>query len=181
MEYLTLHDIPQRHCNPVHSHRMASQSGERPVAHMAAVCDIISFTSSSDLEPHTETVLLLPAHFPRCVVCSGSRKEAPQHLPLKFITLPELSPASSSIPSDSCSFCRHSFPFDDSMGLNNVPGHLPRPQDKGCTEAEHKGFLDWFLTKTATQEHLQRSSPPLQPGEQAFPGKLPSFNEVSTV
>lgn len=181
MEYLTLHDIPQRHCNPVHSHRMASQSSERPVAHMAAVCDIISFTSSSDPENPTERVLLLPAHFPRCVVCSGNRKEAPQHLPLKFITLPKLSPASSSIPSDPCSFCRPPSPFDDSMGLNNVPGHLPHPHSKGRTDAERDEFRDWFRTKTASQDHLQRSSPPLQPGEQAFPGKLPSFNEVSTV
>lgn len=36
MEYLTLQDIPHRHCNPVHPHRMASQSSERPGTHMAA-------------------------------------------------------------------------------------------------------------------------------------------------
>ncbi|UPX10603.1 homeodomain super, variant 2 [Ascochyta rabiei] len=36
MEYLTLQDIPHRHCNPVNSHRMASLSSERPVGHMAA-------------------------------------------------------------------------------------------------------------------------------------------------
>lgn len=43
MEYLTLHDIPQRHYNPTHSHRMASQPSERPMAQMAAVCEIFSF------------------------------------------------------------------------------------------------------------------------------------------
>jgi hypothetical protein len=35
MEYLTLQDIPQRHCHPVHSHRM-SHSAERSLGNMAA-------------------------------------------------------------------------------------------------------------------------------------------------
>jgi hypothetical protein len=32
---------------------------------------------------------------------------------------------------------------------------------------------------TTDQNHHMRSSPPIQPGEQNFPGKLPSFSEVS--
>ena len=33
-------------------------------------------------------------------------------------------------------------------------------------------------TLTESQNHHMRSSPPIQPGEQNFPGKLPSFSEV---
>jgi hypothetical protein len=37
---------------------------------------------------------------------------------------------------------------------------------------------DSSTTLTDSQNHHMRSSPPIQPGEQSFPGKLPSFSEV---
>lgn len=183
MEYLTLHDIPQRHCNPVHSHRMASQSGERPVAHMAAVCDIFSFGSTSNPENPEKRPLFLPPHSPQrselFAKVSGSRKKAPQqHLPLKEITLSKLSPAFPSTPSDPCSTSHPLSLLDITMGILHLPDH---PPNTACTRAEWDEYLDWCSTKTASQTYLQRSSPPLQPGEQSFPGKLPSFDEVSTV
>lgn len=179
MEYLTLHDIPQRHCNPVQSHRMASQSSERPAAHMAAVCDIFSFHSTFDPEKRP---LFLPPHSPRSselsAQVSASRKNAPkQHLPLREITLPELSPTSPSTPSGPYR-SRPLSSLDGTMGLHRLPDY---PSNKACTLHDWNEYLDWCSTKTASQAHLQRSSPPLQPGEQNFPGKLPSFDEVSTI
>jgi hypothetical protein len=174
MEYLTLHDIPQRHCNPVHSHRMASQSSERPVAHMAAVCDIFSFHSTPNPEKRS---LFLPSHSPRgsdlyAHILGNNRSAQRQHL-LKENTLPQ-----SSSPSRSAD---PSFPLtspDRRMGLHCPPDHSP---ERACAPAAWDEYLEWCSAKRASQNHLQRSSPPLQPGEQNFPGKLPSFDEVSTV
>ena len=178
MEYLTLQDIPQRHCNTVHSHRMTSQSSERPVGHMAAVCS----TSSSSAPPPNTHCLLPPHHpIPYGYVYRKQTLERvaayPVFPPLKEIELPAPSisppdPSAQTCPSSESSvFCKM---LDDDI-TKSQRTILPPPQFK-------EDHLSWVHTKTASQNHLQRSSPPLQPGEQqSFPGKLPSFNEVSTV
>ncbi|KAF3033626.1 hypothetical protein E8E12_003200 [Didymella heteroderae] len=138
---------------------MASQSSERPVAHMAAP-------------------LFVPSHSPRAselvAYISGSRKKAPQQHLLKEITLPKLPIASPSTPPDPYSTSIPLALLDGEMGLHRLPDH---PPNKACTVAEWSEYVEWCSTKTAAQNHLQRSSPPLQPGEQNFPGKLPSFDE----
>ncbi|KAF1922797.1 uncharacterized protein M421DRAFT_349127 [Didymella exigua CBS 183.55] len=182
MEYLTLHDIPQRHCNPVHSHRMASQSDERPAAHMVAVCDIFSFDCTST--PGTVR-LFLPPHTHRAsyVFASRRRETAAQArtLPTREIVLPELSSVSPPTPPYlPGTFPSHTF-LEVEMEKNKPgPDCTPDPTIAAalkCSDAVHDEYVDWCNTKTASQNHLQRSSPPLQPGEQNFPGKLPSFDE----
>lgn len=187
MEYLTLQDIPHRHCNPVHSHRMASQSSERPVGHMAAVCD----TFSSHCPPSsTPPLALLPPHQPLIYYAYAprdhrsierdliERKGPPE--PLQQIVLPRLLPSSSplptSVPQDAGDLefrVALKGDTDPSKHVNLHSAHLE------VDTRTKKHFLSWLDTKTSSQTHLQRNSPPLQPGEQNFPGKLPSFDEVS--
>lgn len=183
MEYLTLQDIPQRHCNPVHSHRMASQSSERPVGHMAAVRDIFSFDSAPT---STASRLFLPPHQPRVsyAYASRSRRKVAQarHLPeeLREIALPEpllVSPPTPPDPSGDVFFRNL---LESEMDCDRLDKTLAATLPCRDVVVLNK-YFEWCNTKTASQNHLQRSSPPLQPGEQNFPGKLPSFDEVSTV
>ncbi|CAO2653905.1 Nn.00g106380.m01.CDS01 [Neocucurbitaria sp. VM-36] len=51
---------------------------------------------------------------------------------------------------------------------------IPRTRDVN-REAPYLNSTDSTLTEE--QNHQMRSSPPIQPGEQTFPGKLPSFSE----
>lgn len=192
MEYLTLHDIPQRHCNPVHSHRMTSQSSERPVGRMVAVCKLYSFVSTtpSDLP---QLVLPPPVLLVSYAYATRSNNEAAQAqrppLPLRGITLPDPPPVS--LPT-----APPPNPPGDSLfrtyleSQMNHESHKRKPDSQldstlantlPCSEAVWDIYVDWCNAKTARQNHLQRSSPPLQPGETTFPGKLPSFDEVSTV
>lgn len=188
MEYLTLQDIPHRHCNPVHSHRMASQSSERPVTHMAAVCDTYSSNSTPTFNPFR---LFLPPHQP--LVCYGyascidslERAAAQANLPpknLREIILPEPSQSPHLLPASTPQL------FEDDLFHGALEGDMdPFKRDyalhatRSCSPAGRERYISWYDTKITSQNHLQRSSPPLQPGEQNFPGKLPSFDEVSIV
>jgi hypothetical protein len=189
MEYLTLQDIPHRHCNPVLSHRMASQSSERPGTHMAAVRRNYSYPPESDSTPPS---LLLPMHEPLVSYGYASRHDSivraevlakhssgPQEL--KEITLPirPAPPASSHTPEHQTrgdSLFMSSLESDmNILNHDDPPIRATRP---GSSDEKHR-HNDWAITKTESQPHLQRNSPPLQPGEQNFPGKLPSFDEVS--
>lgn len=180
MEYLTLQDIPHRHCNPVHSHRMASQSSEMPVGHMAAVCDTYSSSSSpTPSPPH----LLLPPHQP--LVCysyasridSLERAAAQSDIPptqLRAITLPELPNSPNPLPSSTlqlfeCVPFRGSLESDMSPFKHNYASYAAR----ACSPTARDNHISWYNTKTTPQSHLQRSSPPLQPGEQNFRGSFP--------
>lgn len=181
MEYLTLQDIPHRHCSTVHSHKMAPQSSERSAGHMAAVCNIYSSDSPLSSSPHH---LLLPPHQP--LVCYAyaspiaSNNEQQPPPALKEITLPELSkrllPHHTYAPQDT----------RDKYFLVSLEGDADPSKPANLLSATQPGdlqiltqHLSWYNAKTRMQTHLQRSSPPLQPGEQNFPGKLPSFDEVS--
>lgn len=183
MEYLTLQDIPHRHCNPVHSHTMASQSSERPVGHMAAVCE---YPSLSTPPPDSPTALFPPVPSPfsydyACRIESLQRASEQPIRPLILITLPEASTAPRPAPT-----CMHRRLQGDlfrySLECDMDP--LKRDYDMSaiCPSSpdSREAYTAWCKAKTRSQNHLQRSSPPLQPGEQNFPGKLPSFDEVST-
>jgi hypothetical protein len=189
MEYLTLQDIPHRHCNPVHSHRMASQSSERPGTHMAAVRCIYSYPPESDSTPSS---LLLPMHEPLVSYGYASRHDSierakvlamdssgPQEL--KEITLPmhPPPPASPHTPEhQSRGDALFMSSLESDMNIWNHDDPPIRATRPGSSDEQHR-YNDWAITKTESQPHLQRNSPPLQPGEQNFPGKLPSFDEVS--
>lgn len=183
MEYLTLQDIPHRHCNPIHSHRMASQPNERPVGQMAAVRE---YSSCSSPSPST-TFFIPPPPKPVSYECtcrneSLERTASMLDLPLLLIKLPE-----SSTPPPPAIVCTHrrlkgeffrlSLKFD-MKPRSDYASFASRPETSPTKREEYNA---WALTKTREQNHLQRSSPPLQPGEQNFPGKLPSFDEVSTL
>ncbi|KAJ4984427.1 homeobox domain-containing protein [Stagonosporopsis vannaccii] len=176
MEYLTLQDIPRRHCSTVHSHKMAPQSSERSVGHMAAVCDIYSDSPPSSSPPR----LLLPPHQPHVCYAFASHldSKAEQPLPsLKEISLPKhFKPPPHST-------CILQEPGDDYFRVAlegdadpSKPANLLSATQPGDHETL-KQYVSWCDTKATMQTHLQRSSPPLQPGEQNFPGKLPSFDE----
>ena len=178
MEYLTLQDIPHRHCNPVHSHRMASQSSERPVGHMAAVCPTsfhsTSFPNSPCLSPpYLPSLCYAYAYRSQSLDRAAVRRKLPS---LKAIELPALPKSPSSPPAQRCptSECKAFY--------NTLNNDMAISQNATLPAAERKEYVSWSETKTSSQNHLQRSSPPLQPGEQqSFPGKLPSFDEVSIV
>ena len=52
------------------------------------------------------------------------------------------------------------------------------PADAVDNRDELRPSVTSSTTLTESQNHHMRSSPPIQPGEQNFPGKLPSFSEV---
>jgi hypothetical protein len=88
MEYLTLQDIPQRHCHPVHSHRM-SHSAERSLGNMAAVRQDFS----SPLPEHARPIPLHPPTptLPTYGYAVRERRESmasENHPPLEHIELP---------------------------------------------------------------------------------------------
>lgn len=185
MEYLTLHDIPHRHCNPVLSHRMASQSSERPVGHMAAVCpDSLSYNPLS----HPSHTSLPPVcnliHYDyACRIESLERAAALPNRPLWGIILPA-TPDSPRRPPPSSThrrlegdLFRYSLECDMDPLKRDYALSATRPESSPSKREE---YITWCNTKIKLQNHLQRSSPPLQPGEQNFPGKLPSFDEVRT-
>lgn len=192
MEYLTLQDIPHRHCNPVLSHRMASQSTERSVGHMAAVCNIYSSPEPISTPHSTPPSFVLPLHQP--LVCYGyassidsferatalARRSSSSH-ELKEITLPETLQSPLSFPAPEKQFPGVGNFLCALEGDMDVRKHgYPISITRECTPESRERYIFWCNTKTTSQSHLQRSSPPLQPGEQSFPGKLPSFDEVST-
>ncbi|EFQ89405.1 hypothetical protein PTT_14339 [Pyrenophora teres f. teres 0-1] len=54
----------------------------------------------------------------------------------------------------------------------------PPPLDPDAYQGHgQRSSAPWNIYLTGSQNHHMRSSPPLQPGEQNFPGKLPSFSE----
>lgn len=190
MEYLTLQDIPHRHCNPVHSHRMASQSSERPVGHMAAVCD----TSSSPSDTYSSPpYILLPPHEPLVCYDFASRidsieraavlaRRSPSPQSLREITLPTILPSPLVLPPPEHQLAGVG-PFLGALEADmDISKHgVPISATRACSPESRDRYKSWRNTKNLLQSHLQRSSPPLQPGEQIFPGKLPSFDEVSII
>lgn len=194
MEYLTLQDIPHRHQNPMHSHRMASQPSERPTGNMAAaVCEY-----SHLIEPPSDSpALFLPpilnrkhydyASYSKSEVGTATSRSLP-NLPLHHIDLPVLAEVPCSRPASphrrlEDDLFRFSLEADMSP---TIPKHSPiKPNyasyaSTACSPSARKRYNAWCDAKTAIQNHLQRNSPPLQPGEQNFPGKLPSFDEVGS-
>lgn len=185
MEYLTLQDIPHRNCNPVHSHRMASQSSERPVGHMAAVC---GYSSLSTPLPNPPNPLLPPVPYSlsydyACRIESFQRAATRPIKSLRLITLPK--PPAAARPTSKCMPRR----FEGDLFRYSLECDMDplKRRDRGLSATRssspdsREAYTAWCMAKIRKQNHLQRSSPPLQPGEQNFPGKLPSFDEVSTV
>lgn len=167
---------------------MASQSSERP-GHMAAVRCIYSYPPESDSTPPS---LLLPMHEPLVSYGYASRHDSierakvlarnssgPQKL--KEITLPIRPPPPVS------PYTPEHQPRGDALFMSSLESDMNvwnhddppiRATRPGSSDEQYR-YNDWAITKTDSQPHLQRNSPPLQPGEQNFPGKLPSFDEVS--
>lgn len=181
MEYLTLQDIPHRHCNPVHSHRMASQSSERPLGNMvAAVC---KFFDSFKPLPDSPLLFLPPIHHARRYDFASHIESTPdQNIPLRNIILPELAdvPRPTSIHTHrgfECDLFRSSLKSDMDHTFHDYASYANSAER---SQSMRKRYYSWCNAKTKSQNQLQRSSPPLQPGEQNFPGKLPSFDEVGS-
>lgn len=223
MEYLTLQDIPHRHCNPLHAQRMAStHPSERPLGSMAAaVCDSygtsssFSVSSSSSHSSRSSLPTLYPPlsvrkreSFDDCLRRSSDdgffQKRVPAP-PLHCVRLPSLP-----VTSDGEDCARGRPEIAQPLALRNHPHHhishhlllrksprmvpstyankdrrLPIPHAvvaPAHTPARHIGATSrWNSTLTDTQHHHMRSSPPIQPGEQAHAAKLPSFSEVCTL
>jgi hypothetical protein len=156
MEYLTLQDIPHRHCNPSHSHRMASQSSERPMGNpVAAVCEYSDLPALLLDVPtlFLPPVFLLPRYDYVCPTHSLQHRGAHRDL-FRTSLESDMSPA--------------------------IPKHICGTLYSTRSSKQQHDYSSGHNadTKTKQQNHLQRSSPPYQPGEQNFPGKLPSFDEV---
>ena len=169
MEYLTLQDIPHRHCEPLHSRKMtSSHSAERPPANMVAAVSEDAFSLST---------LSLSAPAPSRAVepFFGLKRTLPGEGKLK-------------LPPTPFSFTSSKLPQSTNMeGQERLSFHLPAlPTSPPLLLVDpdtnqfrgQRSFASWKTYLTGSQNHHMRSSPPLQPGEQNFPGKLPSFSEV---
>jgi hypothetical protein len=220
MEYLTLQDIPHRHCEPLHSHKMtSSHSVERPLANMvAAVSEINGSPSSLPSAPSPPRFLepalsaprpSLPELYSHHAEMSSSRGSvSASHVPplhhIRLLSLPVgyLSPKEDKRPQLVALPPPHS--YEDRQRTPSPMSRAPlspslRARLQGASSDEAKEVRDGFATAdthatnrtlesktssstlTDSQNHHMRSSPPIQPGEQNFPGKLPSFSEVCSL
>lgn len=129
MEYLSLQDIPHRHCDPAYSQRMAStHQSERSSASMA--------------------VAVSPSHTPSTA----------KHLPPPPFLYPD-----------------HEF---DVVYSDDWTFNLYRARPRNASRYPSIHLQEQFTHDT--QNHL-RSTPPMQTGDQSFPGRLPSFSEVGSL
>jgi hypothetical protein len=221
MEYLTLQDIPHRHCEPLHSRKMtSSHSVERPLANMVAAVSEVDDSLSSPLppvpalppflepalsaprpslpgaysyygntpssrgsasEPHVPAPSLhhiqLRSHSVRCQSPQEDGRQQPVALSQPFhyedrrrtsspMSRTRLSPSP-------CTYSRRLSPDE----VKEVRDTTFPPADTLASTGKLE-LRNSSSTLTDSQNHNMRSSPPIQPGEQAFPGKLPSFSEV---
>jgi hypothetical protein len=215
MEYLTLQDIPHRHCEPLHSHNMtSSHSVERGLVNMVVAVSEVKDSPSSPLPPAAAPS---PPRF----------LEPPTTLSAPRPSLPELysyhgdtsftreSVSESHVPAPSLHYIQLYSPSVRYQSAKEVerqqpvalphhysysnPQRTPSPMSRTPLSASPRArlqssdeateFRDTLTTAnthtssstlTDSQNHHMRSSPPIQPGEQNFPGKLPSFSEVRT-
>lgn len=233
MEYLTLQDLPHRHCDPLHSRRMApSQSSERQLGNMAAAVSeahTLSYSSSPSLSFSTSSPPRLlhppllrgslpgdfrleqPTQRPWKASTAVQYTRAPQLCHIRLPPFPKSSESSLAKPRDRSRSPEragsHLLPRSPlgqlySVDLSRAPPspctHVrARGPDPSTVREEHhamesaqvhvqvanKGLhhlTAMDTTLTDAQNHHMRSSPPIQPGEQNYPGKLPSFSEVSS-
>ena len=218
MEYLTLQDIPHRHCEPLHSHKMtSSHSVERPLANMvAAVSEADDSPSSSLPSAPSPPRFLEPAlsaprpslpelYFPHGEMSFSRGSVSGSHVPpLHHIRLLSLPVRYQSLKEDErpqLVALSQPHPYEDRQRTLSPMSRAPlspslRARRQGASSDEAKEVRDAFAsvdihvtnrmlesknsssTLTDSQNHHMRSSPPIQPGEQNFPGKLPSFSEV---
>lgn len=233
MEYLTLQDIPHRHCEPLHSRNMtSSRSAESSLANMVAAVSHEPASSISIAAPSAISAPLvlepalrapspaLPGAFRASAYAParGAKHAAlpppppphphPPHPPLPLPHFDPLHhplgpghgvmhqysqdtvlPRSLSFPSRQRSpsplprrHLSHYAPTtmmtttaaatrgpNQTASLDSTNAHSPAGQQSSSQSS---------TSLTDVQNHHMRSSPPIQPGEQAFPGKLPSFSEV---
>jgi hypothetical protein len=193
MEYLTLQDIPHRHCEPLHSRKMnSSHPVERPLANMVAAVSedqdsLFSITPSAPSPPRfLEPALRDPfrsdgKNTPMRARASEPSAYSSDHYfghPMLISTRglddyagsPTL-PRSYSLPT------RRRSPYQEIMLLPDPLLSLA-PDEMGEHRDQTQPPVRSSTILTESQNHHMRSSPPIQPGEQNFPGKLPSFSEV---
>lgn len=195
MEYLTLQDIPHRHCDLLHSRRMtASQSSERSLGNMvAAVSDCHNSSPSLPSSPRPPgpaqlpnpsggSLTLCPSCLPSTQTGSAIEQRAvpPAEQLIRLPSLTELEKLPVREPNGSLLSLgpRNSYPLPS---LISSACHTAR--DDPFTASRHSQRASRAMSHsnsilTDQQNHHMRSSPPIQPGEQNHPGKLPSFSEV---
>lgn len=221
MEYLTLQDIPHRHCDPLHSRRMTSS--QTSLGNMAAAVSEVNGAPSSFVSPSPSGPT--PLHPPiqrssyasyrfgsheqpcwRARTSSQIERAPPLHhvqvLPVTAGDEEQISMARGRSFSPLYLVRSHALRRSASPELSRRPinpsyhSSLRRPSPatmRGLpyqdTHSYHQDLtvnreapyqISESNTLTDEQNHHMRSSPPIQPGEQNFPGKLPSFSEVSS-
>jgi hypothetical protein len=194
MEYLTLQDIPHRHREPLHSRKMnTSHSAESPLANMVAAVSHDSASSSSLASPSPlsaplflEPALKAPSPaLPDTFRTSGQAfaRGDKAHGVMDQHNQDTMLPRSLAFPHHQ----RHTSPPQPrrQSNLHSIITPHPLEQDRSlddsdaCPRQSQRPPPHSSSTLTEPQNHHMRSSPPIQPGEQNFPGKLPSFSEVS--
>ena len=184
MEYLTLQDIPHRHCEPLHSRKMtSSHSAERPLANMVAAVSHDHFSpfsiSQSPPSPHPPHPPPPPPPPPHAVEPCVGLKCTINLPPTPFSYTSSQLPKS--INPDGQERPDYHLPpiLTSSTSSSSSSSSSPPIVQLGAHDHHSKRtFAPPNINLTGSQNHHMRSSPPLQPGEQNFPGKLPSFSEV---
>jgi len=190
MEYLTLQDIPHRHCEPLHSRKMTSaHPAERPLANMVAAVSQEPESPSSLHEPTP-----IPPRFLEPALHDPFRVHGQESATLRARASEPFA-----CPRAPAQYYGHPH-FADALGENARSLALPRSYSLPTRRRSHSPeprmlpasrlptttpdtvdgdeLRPSSTTLTESQNHHMRSSPPIQPGEQNFPGKLPSFSEV---
>jgi hypothetical protein len=173
MEYLTLQDIPHRHYNPLHSHRMSSsQYTERPMGSLAAVCETFLRVDSQEMTARTSSHL--PPLSPRIqsTVVASAPILGQERNTRRYSSFPtNWHPLHHPLAYDDQNFGRRWLSAADAE-----PRYL---QARAQHTFNKNDIRDKFLMNL--QNTHSRSSPPIQPNEHGFADKLPSFSEVSHV